>query len=225
MRSGSRFSVGSRVCLAGLVFLAIGVEARADVMRHTITYSTTGPEPMSGPTDAPVFEFRGVENGVAELGSAFKLGTFLIHQQAPNQGFMFDNSLVMVKFQVSAVDGAAVSPNESPVFIENNLSATVHPDGTVDGALATFSGVYSALDSLDPWKDARAPSFLVGDLKLSLAPIQWDGSLSNREPGIPVVEVDVYGRIDAPPVPEPGTWLVFIGAMGFFAGTRLRRAK
>lgn len=214
---------GGFAALAALVVVIPATPAHAAPIASRITYTTTGPGPISGPTDAPVIEFRGVENGEVATGSDFKLGTFFVHQQEPNTGFTFDGYRAILTFQVSSVNGAPATPNETPLYISAPIYGSVYPDGTVALGASMFHEIAT---SLEPWKGTGDKPFQVGDLMLTLGPVDGGGvRLWNLTPGTPVTEIDVYGRIEAVPVPEPGTWLVFVGAAAAFAGTRLRRTK
>lgn len=212
---------------AYLVFAALAAvplgTADASPIPHQITYSTqwNWPGPMPGAADGtPVFEFQGVQNETAALGSVIKLGTVLVHQTSPGSLY-FDGTKVPVDFLVTAIDGKRIDSMGSPVQLEGVIYGAVYPEGTVAAGLS-FQGMYNPLDL----SGGYLSSFRAGDLSLKLDSLtKNDFALSNLTPGTPVVAVDVYGVLaEVAPVPEPGTWLIFAGA-AFFAGARVRRAK
>ncbi|APW61106.1 hypothetical protein [Paludisphaera borealis] len=207
--------------LAALAALPLGT-ADASPIPPQITYSTTWPGPMSGLGNSPVFEFQGVENGTAAPDSIIKLGTVLIHQTSPRDGFTFDNEGVRVDFTISAVDGKPIAPIELPISLDVQISGTVHPDGTVAAGMI-IQGMYNRMDPFGGY----IGGFGIGELRLKLGEVRGDDmALWSRTPGTPVVAVDIYGELTDATVPEPGAWLVFAGATGFFALMgRSQRAK
>lgn len=205
---------------AALNALSLGT-ADASPIPPQITYSTEWPGPMAGVAGgSPVFEFKGVQNETASLGSVIKLGTVLVHQTSPEKGFTFDEDRVTIGFKISSVDGKPVNQSGNPLNIESRIGGSVYEDGTVAAGMV-IQGVYNPLDP----SSGSLQSFRVGALTLALSPIRSDsGRLWNLTPGTPVVAVDIYMELNAAPVPEPSVWLIFAGA-ALFARARNRRAK
>jgi len=207
--------------LGSLAALPLGT-AMGSPIPTRITYSTQWPGPMPGVAGGPpVFEFQGVQNQTATLGSVMKLGTVLVHQTLPGRIY-FDGSRVPVDFLVTAIDGKNIDSIRPQVTLDGVIYGAVYPEGTVAAGFS-FQGMYDRFDL----GGEMLSSFRAGDLTLTLGPPRSDdGRLSNMAPGTPVVAVDVYGVFTAAPVPEPGTWLVALGGAAFFASTyRRRRTK
>jgi len=237
MRSGSRFSVGSRVCLAGLVFLAIGVEARADVMRHNITYSTSIESPSGGAWDLPGIKFQGVENQSVRSATpfdgsggfplalvdgdtaAFPLGRLLL--DIPPEGVQPGGGEFGITVRVDAIDGVQLA-DPLTMLLRGDISIRANGTSVLN---------YASMDPLamppgGPPSSRMGGSFEYGGINHYLAlyhvPFGEQPLAPNNE--IPL-SVDLMS-VSVVNTPEPSTWAIFsIAALGAWCSHRRRLGK
>jgi hypothetical protein len=201
-----RFRLVSGLLAALVCGLAAG-EARAVPIPTQITYSTTGPNSSEASPALKPYEFRGVTDGVATLGSDFKLGTLLVHRQEPGQYMPILGIRFPIELRVTSVGKEPVSDGGVSMRIDNYVNNAVRNDGTILGNMETL--IY-----MEPSDVGRYDLIQVGPLSLALKPVAipptWDMNSSQT-----VVEVDLFARLEGAPVPEPSVILVFAAAAGF----------
>lgn len=238
MRSGSRFLVGSRICLAGVVFLAIGVEARADVMRHNITYSTSMEFGSAGrPRDLPGVSFQGVENQTVQAAAPFPknwfpaelfdgstiefpLGKLLVN--LPSESVQHGGDFFNLTVRVSAIDGVQLA-EPLTASLQGQMEGSLNADGTSN----LKYGIVGAM--VPPPYSPPLPvagGFVHGGLAHTIIlpdSIYGDRSFSSN------LEIPLNAELISSSmvnIPEPSTWAIFsIAAIGTWYSHRRRLNK
>jgi len=238
MRSGSRFSVGPRVWLAGLAFLAIGVEARSSAIRPTITYSTSMEFGWDGrPRDLPGVSFQGVENQTVQAAAPFPkywfpaelfdgstvdfpLGKLLVN--LPSEGVQHGGDVFNLTVRVSAIDGVQLA-EPLTTTMQGSMKGSLNADGTSN---LTYGIIGEMLHAPYSPPLPLAGGFVHDDLAHNIIlpdSIYGDRSFSSN------LEISLNAELISSSIvntPEPSTWAIFsIAAIGTWYSHRRRLNK
>lgn len=231
MKGDSRFSSGSLVRMAVLASLAIGAEARADAIRHSITYSTAAHfQPLGGiPWNLREVGLLGVERQTVQAaapipqdslptgsldGSAvLSLGKLLV--DLPSEGVRQGGDSFDFMIGIHAIDGVEY---DQPIFASapGRLEGVLRADGT--------STLKYSIDRLEIPLPVHPSTFPGADLayKIVIAPEGLSGELSFSSR----LEIPLTTQLVAINTPEPSTWAIFsIAALGAWYSNRRRIGK
>lgn len=234
MKGDSRFSVGSRVCyFAGLALLVIGAEAKAEVIRHSITYSTSMEFGWDGRSrDLPGVSFQGVEEQTVQSAAPFPehsfpwvlpddstvdfpLGKLLV--DLPSEGAQSGGDSFLLVLRVDAIDGVRL---DEPLIsaMQGRFSGALDASGESKLQYGIL-GMMLHPPFTPPLPDAGA--FVYGGVGHHvILPDSFYGDhsfFSNSEFSLDAKLVSMVNT------PEPSTWAIFsIVALGAWRSTRRR---
>jgi len=221
MNNGARFSVGFRVSLASLAFLAIGTEARPDAIRHSITYSTSMEFGFDGRSRTlPGVSFQGVENQTVQAAAPFPkdsfpwtlpdgstvdfpLGKLLV--ELPSDGVQHGGDHFILKVRVDAIDGARLA-EPLTADLQGRFQGALNASGESNLDYGII-GVMLHPPYTPPLPDAG--SFVYGDIAHHIL-------LPDSAYGRPSFSSNQEFSLDAKLIssstvntPEPSTWAIF----------------
>lgn len=236
MRGDSWFLVGSRLCLAGLALLAIRVEAKAEVLRHSISYSTSMEFGWDGrPRNLPGVSFQGVENQTVQSATPFPkdsfpwvlpdgstvdfpLGKLLVN--LPSEGAERGGDNFRLVMRVDAIDGVQL---DEPLMsaMQGNFSGTLDASGQSNLKYGII-GMMLHPPFTPPLPDAGG--FLYGDVAHHIIlpnSIYGDQSFSSNTSFS--LDAKLISMVNTP---EPSTWAIFsIVALGAWYSNKRRAVK
>jgi hypothetical protein len=193
------------------VALALGVASASAVQAAPIiSYSTSGAVGLTGIDGPNVISFNSVATGEYDAPSSLSLGEFLVAPLAPGVSVTYDHTPFSITYLTNSVDGAAPTPNESPITINGFLSGTVTGAGRSD-VVATFNPLETSTFQTGGYIN----SLRILDAAVSLVPSSTNGGRTTAQ-GRNIVQAVP----PAPNTPEPATIVVFLTAA---AGVGLRR--
>lgn len=234
MKDGSRYLFGSLACFASLAFSAIGVEAKADVMRPTITYSTSMEIGQDGRDRAlPGVSFQGVENRTVQAAAPFPNGEFPSSPPAgsmadfdlgkwminlPSEGIQAGMDWFALTVRVSAIDG---------VELDQPLVTTMK--GLFSGALLAEGSSNLGVAMIEtpplPFQPPLPPGgrFTNGELDYNiLLPDYAQYGSAALAGGEIALSAQLATMVNTP---EPSTWAIFSMAAAGAWWSRKRRAR
>ncbi len=162
-----------------------------------------GPQPPMGSAGidgAPVISFQGVNNSTLTTGQPFNLGQFVVAPMPAGTSTTYSNTPFQIAFTEHTVNGAAPSPNATPVVLDGWLSGTVSANSSsnihmyIDGFITSVNG--------SPFP-TTVPAFRAGAYQNYLYIVSVGGTYSPIEAELNLVQS----------VPEPSAIIIF-GAVG-----------
>jgi hypothetical protein len=148
--------------------------------------------------------FQGVPYASMTTGSSFTLGKFGVAATPDGDGSAtYTNVPFHIAFRVQSLDGAAPSPNDTPVTLSGRLNAVL-TDGQITSLTAQFT--HAQVPGGPPPYPTTVNPFQIGDYKGYL------NITSTGDGGTPI-----QGTLNLAQVPEPTSILVFAAAGGLFA--------
>ena len=216
--------------LVFLVFVGSALESgwvRAAVIHPLVSYTTSGTIDPSGRTGVAAVAFLPTA-GVTDATSPFSLGSFVL--KPPSGGAMtrYDRSPILISYATRAIDGTSTAGADGapaqPMAIRGWLSGTVGGGQPAHVSVLFDQGIQPA----DPHYYQPRP----------LPPLPAGSSVGAGSPGTlsllggkSVLDLNPAGGSTpieaqvnlAPNVPEPASYLVFLGVVGgcIFARRRL----
>lgn len=201
--------------LKGLV-LALGLVAStagSGLADTIISYDTSGSIDSSGVSGPGVISFNSVMNGSFNSPSSLSLGDFQVAALPSGQSTTYKDTPFHITLLVNTVNGAAPSPNETPIQVTGVLNGTV-TGGDQSDVVAKFDPI-------------TTPKFRTGnylntigilDNPLSLVPNSTNHGQTSAQAHLDTVL--------APPIPEPTSIAMFLTTLaGFGVRHRLRSRR
>ncbi len=155
--------------------------------------SQTGPVGIDG---MPVISFQGVNNGTLTDGQPFSLGQFVVAPMPAGTSTTYTNTPFQIAFTEHTVNGAAPSPNATPVVLDGWLSGTVSANSSSDIHIGINSVLIPVQGTAFP---ITIPAFRAGDYQNYLYIVSAGGTYSPIEAELNLVQS----------VPEPGAIVIF----------------
>jgi hypothetical protein len=178
-------------------------EASADTI---INYSTSGTVESTGVVGDPVISFNSVKSASFNAPSAFSLGEFQVAGLQPGSTTTYTNTPFEITYLTNQVNGAAPSPNETPIQIHGLLNGTITGDNQ-SNVTATFDA-------------SSIPQFQTGLYANTLTVLNSPLSLvPNSAGGLTTAQAQIVTTSNASPIPEPTTIALFLTTL---AGLGLR---
>ena len=160
-----------------------------------------------GVTGAPVISFVPVTGGSFLSSSNLSLGSFSVASPGDGKTTTYNNTPFSIQFTSDAINGKAVSPNETPITVSGLLNGEV-TGSNQSNVVATFSSISKPTFQTGLYSNTLSlPNFV------SVVP-----STSNS--GMSTVQASLTSVATGSPVPEPSTIVIFAAAI---AGLGLRR--
>jgi hypothetical protein len=221
MRMVRRRSGFSALAIALSLTAFSGSYAKASTL---ITYSTSGTIDSTGVAGAPVISFVSLTANDFTASSFFSLGSFQVAPLQAGQTTSYTHTPFHITLVVDQVNGAAPSPNETPIVLTGYL------DGKITGAdKSTVTARFDPISNnakYDPV--AMGISFKTGQyqntltipgLKLTIVP-------STTNSGLTTAEAELKTALITKPIPEPTTVALFLTTIaGLGLRKRLRAAR
>src|SRR5262249_28378702 len=107
------------------------VATQASPIQAPVMFNTTGSVDGFGVTGTPVVSFQGVSNAIMTTGSSFNLGQFQIAAPPAGTTSTYLNIPFQIRFKDEALNGAAPTPNQTPVVLT----------GSIDGSVSSTDGI------------------------------------------------------------------------------------
>ena len=207
---------------------ARGVEANA--IQPQFSYATSGTIDSAGVSGAAAVQFI-PQAGVSESTAPFSLGAFVVGPAADGSVTRYDRTPVMISYATRAIDGTTTAGPDgapaAPMMIRGWLSGAV--GGSSPAALAVLFDQGLQPDDIHYYQPHPLPPLPAGSSVGAGSP----GTLSLLG-GESLLRLNTEGRPTAieaqvnlaPNVPEPASYLVFLGVVGgcIFARRRLARS-
>ncbi len=202
--------------------LGFGSPLQADPIR--VTYGTTGvvgatsldgspvaywpdspagsqtPGGSVGIVGSPVISFQGVDNGTLMTGQPFNLGQFVVSSMPAGTSTTYNHTPFQIALTEQTINGAAPSPNGTPVVLDGWLSGTVSAHSPLE--LQIGINVWNTPVQGTPFP-MTIPAFQAGNYLNYLLVSSLDSTDNMLQAQLNLVQS----------VPEPGAILVF-GAVG-----------
>ena len=149
--------------------------------------------------------FQGVNNGTLTGGQPFNLGQFVVIPPPTGTTTTYTNVPFEIAFNENTLNGAAPSPNGTPVVLHGFLSGTIGP-----GSSTRFNAYINPV---------MFPTFVDPPFPTSIDPFQTGGLINGIDvPGTgdngQMIQAILYSEQS---VPEPGTLAIFAMAAAYAA--------
>jgi hypothetical protein len=206
------------LCLAALgLLLASPPMVQAGPIQSQIYFSSIGSVDSFNVSGTPVVSYQGAM-GTITSGSPFSLGNFQISSPPAGTTTTYTNIPFQILFETEAVNGAAPSPNQTPVVLTGLLNGTVSAGAAgsspQSNLTATFNSPQFTPESMPPYPVNVLP-FQTGSLT---------NYLSVTDPGNNGQSVQA-NLITAQNVPEPSSIAIFASIAGLGLWRRRRKAS
>jgi hypothetical protein len=192
-----------------------GVRASTISNNPMLSYDTVGStiDNTVGVNGTPVISFVPVTGGSFLSSSNLSLGSFSVSSPGDGQTTTYTNTPFSLKFSADALNGAAISPNQSPITISGILNGQVNGPSQ-SNVTATFSALSQPTFATGLFSNTLAMPSLV-----SVVPSTSNGGMSS-------VQVSLTSVATGSPVPEPSTIVIFAAAIaGLGLRQRIRRGR
>jgi len=198
----------------------LGLSSRVHADPIRVTYSTTGvvgatsldgspvvywpdspagsqtPGGSVGIVGAPVISFQGVSNGTLVAGQPFNLGQFVVSTMPDGTSTTYNHTPFQIAFTEQTINGAAPSPNGTPVVLDGWLSGTVNAHSPLELQLGLNGFDIPVQGTPFPM---TIPAFQAGNNLNYLLVLSPDSTDNMLQAQLNMVQS----------VPEPGAILVF----------------
>ena len=198
------------VLALGLIAWAAS-RAQADPL---VTYESSGSIDPTGVSGTPVISYNSVnsgQNNSFDAPSNFSLGSFQVAALPDGQTTTYANTPFHITFLVDTINGAAPTPNQTPITI----------NGTLNGSI-TGAGNSSVVAQFDP---TTLPSFQAGQYSNTLNILDSPYLLvpSTTDKGQTTVQANLEATPQ--PVPEPTSIAIFLTTLAGLGAHRVRSGR
>ena len=202
------------VCISALALLLVSPRAvQAAPIQSQIYFNTVGSIDDFGVSGTPVVSFQGAMGSIAS-GSPFSIGSFTVSAPPSGTTTTYTNIPFQILFKTEAVNGAAISPNDTPVVLTGMLNGTVSAGTSGSSPQSTLTATFDAPTfspgSMPPYPVNVMP-FQTGNL-MNFLSVTNSSSLSQP----------VEANLITSPVPEPSSIAIFAGLAGLGLWQRRR---